>query len=397
MPKHEFTQFIQLPELKVLSFSKPSKLTWVFELEKKFLYEVCPKCATKSYSVHDHRWVTITDAPVRHKKVILKIRKRRFRCPGCKSVFTEPVSGIRKGFRSTERLRKHVMWASDNFSNLKAVSKQLFVSTWFVYKCYYEQLALQVKKMNNPWGSTVGIDEHAVKKDKRKRQRDFATIFVEYTYNRVREISFGRSKSELMADCRLTSIPGRENVSNVIIDLSRPYHSFVREFFPNAKIIADRFHVVRLFNNILNKYRKEATGDIRKNPIRKLLLAKAKNLESYQRKVIKIWLKENPLVERIYYFKEKLHRFYDIKGTGRARKALIKLTDEMARSTIPEIRSLRQTLHKWREEILNFFFCNRLTNGKTEGYNRKSKLIQRNAYGFKNMDNYRLRLRYACR
>ena len=65
----------------------------------------------------------------------------------------------------------------------------------------------------------------------------------------------------------------------------------------------------------------------------------------------------------------------------------------MATSSIPEIKSLRQTIHKWREEIL-MFFENGLTNGRTEGFNRVAKLIQRNAYGFRNFENYRKRLIY---
>lgn len=51
---------------------------------------------------------------------------------------------------------------------------------------------------------------------------------------------------------------------------------------------------------------------------------------------------------------------------------------------------------RWRKEILNYFRTN-ITNGKTEGYNRKAKLIQRKAYGYRNFENYRLRLIYDCR
>lgn len=60
------------------------------------------------------------------------------------------------------------------------------------------------------------------------------------------------------------------------------------------------------------------------------------------------------------------------------------------------LRSLRRTLMDWREEILNYFE-RRVTNGKTEGFNRKAKLVQRNAYGFKKFENYRLKLIYLSR
>jgi transposase len=285
------------------------------------------------------------------------------------------------------------MWCADNFANLHDVEKQLEVSSWLVHTTYYEQLELQVKKLQNPWGTTVGIDEHAFRRNKKRGHRDFATIFVEYSHKRVREIVLGRSPAELLAEERLTLIQGRENVKNVIIDLSKPYRKLAKELFPNARIIADRFHVIRLFNNILHNYRKLATGDVRKNPIRKLLLKKYRDLEPYVRRVLERWLEENPLVKEVYHFKEWMHRFYRIKGKGHARRVLIKMTDLMAKSNIPELQTLRQTLHHWRDEILQFFE-NGLTNGRTEGFNRVAKLIQRNAYGFRNFENYRKRLIY---
>jgi transposase len=393
MPRLDFIHSIQLPELKIVNNYRTSKDALVFEAEKLSEFEVCPKCATPSKTIYDHVSVWIKDTPIRDKRIFLKIKKRRFFCKSCKKPFTEPVGGIKKGFRTTDRFRRHIMWCADNFANLHDVEKQLHVSSWLVHTAYYEQLELQVKKLQNPWGTTVGIDEHAFRRNKKRGHREFATIFVEYSHKRVREIVLGRSPGELLADERLTKIPGRENVRNVIIDLSKNYRKLARELFPNARIIADRFHVIRLFNNILNNYRKLATGDVRKNPIRKLLLKKNRDLEPYVRRVLERWLDENPLVKEVYCFKESMHRFYRIKGKNFARKVLIRITDQMALSKIPEIKSLRQTLHAWRDEILQFFE-NGLTNGRTEGFNRVAKLIQRNAYGFRNFENYRRRLIY---
>jgi transposase len=393
MPIHEFTQTLQLPELKIISHRRTAKLDCEFELEKTSSFEVCPKCATRSWTIYDHVWVRIKDAPIRDRHIFLKIKKRRFLCKKCKKPFTEPVAGIRKGFRTTERFRRHIMWCSNNFSNLSQVQRQLDISSSLNHKAYYEQLGLQVKTIQNEWATTIGIDEHAFRKNKRGGYREFATIFVEYSHKRVRELALGRSPGELFSNEKLLSIPGRENVRNVIIDLSKTYHRFARDFFPNAKIIADRFHVMRLFNNIVNIYRKSITGDNRKNPIRKLLLKRSADLDPHVRRAIDRWLDENPLVREVYQYKEAMHRLYRIKGMKHARRVLTKLTDQMALSNIPEIKTLRKTIHHWRNEILQFFE-NGLTNGRTEGFNRVAKLIQRNAYGFRNFENYRLRLIY---
>ncbi len=157
MPHKNLTNDLLLPELKLIKQLKNSKKRWrVFLLEKTSPFEVCPKCATKSSSVYDHVVVTIKDEPLRHRNVILKIRKRRFRCPNCKSVFREPVPGIRKGFRTTERFRKHIMWCCQQFMNLKRVAIKYHCSEWFVYRAHYEQLKLETKKYQTPWSKTVG-------------------------------------------------------------------------------------------------------------------------------------------------------------------------------------------------------------------------------------------------
>ncbi|MFN8370669.1 MAG: transposase [Bacteriovoracaceae bacterium] len=109
-------------------------------------------------------------------------------------------------------------------------------------------------------------------------------------------------------------------------------------------------------------------------------------------RVLDSWLDQKSSRQRGLSFKESMHRFYRIKGKNFARKIFIKITDQMA-SKIPEIKTLRETIHNWREAIL-MFFETVLTNGRTEGFNRVAKLIQRNAYGFRNIENYRRRLIY---
>ncbi|MBK7844507.1 MAG: transposase [Bdellovibrionales bacterium] len=160
-------------------------------------------------------------------------------------------------------------------------------------------------------------------------------------------------------------------------------------------MIADKFHVLRLLNPALNRYRKQVTGDKRTSPLRKLLLRNGKKLESYERRALYEWLNLHPQLKEIYHYKEALHGFYRIKGNRTAAKVLIRITDQMALSQIPEIKTLRRTLMKWRNEILNYF-VNRITNARTEGFNNVAKLIQKRAYGVKSFKLYRLRYLSAC-
>jgi transposase len=383
--------FILLPELKLLTHWQSAKFRTNYACAKQSEFEICPKCAIKCYSVYDKRWVNIKDQPIRGAGVRLKILKRRFRCPQCKKVFTEPIPGVRKGFRSTVRLARGIKWACENFKTLDRVQNSFQCSAGFIYKTFYNQIEHKLReRQNNPWGTTIGIDEHTWKKSRnKKRKTEFASLVVDYSRNRICEVVNGKTVHDLKT--QLDYIPGRENVKNVCIDMCDPFKKFVREFFPNAELTADKFHVLRLANPMINRARTEITGDQRSNPVRKLLLRNRHNLLYYEKSALDQWLDHHSKMKEIYWFKEALYQLYRTNGYDKARRALINLTDRMALSSLAEIKKLRRTLMKWKEEILNYFKT-RLTNAKTEGYNRLAKGEQYSAFGVRNFLTYRLRM-----
>lgn len=396
MSTHNVTKSLFLPELKFIKQVSTSRnKERIFEVHKCSKFEVCPNCASKCSTIYDHVFLTIRDVPLRGKVVILKIKKRRFRCQKCKSIFREPVNGIKKGFRTTQRYRRNLMHDSSNFDTLKKVAKRNNCSQWLVYKCYYEQIELENRKYQTPWPKTVGIDEHSFIRNKYGR-KDFTTIFVDYNNKKVREAVYGRAPADLLSCEKLNNIKGRENVKNVITDLSPGFRSFVKSFFPNAIITADKFHVLKLLSGAIQRYKRDVIGKQRKNPFKMMLQKKGKNLRPHEKTTLRAILHFYPELRDIYTAKEALHTLYEIKGYKKASNAFNRLTDWLGYSKIPELQTLRRTLKSWRQEILNYFKT-KLSNGRTEGYNRKAKVIQRNAYGFRNFENYRLKLIYLCR
>jgi len=381
-------KFILLPELNLLTHYQSHKFRTHYKCAKESEFEVCPRCAVKSYSVHDRRWVSVQDQPIRGSGVYLRILKRRFRCPSCKKVFTEPVPGIRKGFKTTERYRRGIKWACENYKDLKSVQKAFGCSAGLVYKTFYEQLALKLReRKNNPWPTRIGIDEHSWLRG--RTGRSFVSLVVDYDNKRIFEAVEGKTALGLTEN--LAHIQGRERVKEVALDLCDPFKKFAREMFPNARIVADHFHVVRLLNPALNRARTEITGDKRSHPGRRLLLLNGSRLEYFERRALHQWLDHHPKLKEIYFFKEAIHKLYRIRGFNKAARALIKLTDQMALSKLDEIKTLRKTLMSWRNEILNYFI-NKTTNARTEGYNNLAKLLQKRSFGFRSFKNYRLRL-----
>jgi transposase len=387
-------RFILLPDLKISEAYPLGRWGIGINVEKTSAYEVCPKCAEPSASIYDHRTAKVQDEPIRGKAVMLKIYKRRFRCKNrrCKKVFTEPVAGISKTARTSQRFKKALAWAAGHYQSLKEVTKQFRCSARLVYTAFYEQLSRWAKAREHPLPKIIGLDEHSIRKPKYKAT-EFATIVVDHKGKKVFDLIDGKTLDDLRVGFAQTL--GKDKVETVTIDMSETYRSFVKETFPNAEIVVDRFHVERLFVKKVNRARKKVTGDDRKNPINKLLLRPGRKLDVHERLAVIKWLNHHPELRELYEIKEAVNRMFRTKGERRAKRAFTNLLDRMGRSSLRTVTALRKTLVNWRSEILNFFKT-RLSNGRVEGFNRVGKLIQRMGYGYRNFQHYRLRLLNAC-
>jgi transposase len=393
MPETMLLRRLLLPELKLhRSWRKPGTRTVGVDAEKVSEFEVCPRCATPSRSVYDRRTVAVRDAPMRDMAVRLLVRKRRFSCQPCGRPFTEPVPGIRKGYRSTERYRRSLLWACENFADLTRVRRAYRCSSGYLYRALYAQLELERRQRLYPWPAVIGLDEHFFRRG-RGGFRQFVSMVVDYKNRRLFELVEGRTVGEMEA--ALGHIAGRENVRQVVLDMCDPYRSFAQRFFPNAQLVADKFHVLRLLSPAINRHRRQVEGDRRSAALRRLLLCSRYRLDHADRFALDQWLMNHPQLRALYEAKEALHSLYRTRGYGRAKQALTALTDRLADSPLPELQTLRRTLMRWRREVLAYFATG-LTNGRTEGFNNKAKVVKRRAYGYRSFANYRLRLLNAC-
>jgi len=236
--------------------------------------------------------------------------------------------------------------------------------------------------------ATVGLDEHFFRRT-RGGFRQFVSMVVDYKNRRLFELVEGRTVAEMEA--ALGHIEGRDNVRHVVLDMCDPYRKFARRFFPNARLVADKFHVLRLLSPAINRRRRLIDGDRRSAALRRLLLRSGARLEYAERLALNQWLLGHPELRAVYEAKEALHRLYRTRGFLRAGQALTALTDRLAASDIPELQTFRGTLMRWRREILEYFRTG-LTNGRTEGFNNKAKLVKKRAYGYRSFRTYRLRL-----
>lgn len=366
----------------------------MWEVEKtRQEFEVCPKCATPSRTQAGRCTVIVRDEPLRQNSLWLKIHKHRYACKVCRKPFTEPVSIVWPRRRTTGRFRKFIGVSCENIVDLKRVRTMYNVSSGFIYECYYSQIATKLRERQDmPWPEVLGIDEHFFRRVTGKGT-EFVTMLTDVKKKRLFEIALGKNTKSLIK--QLAHIPGRENVRLVVMDLSSGYRALAKKLFPNAEIIADKFHVLRLPSPSIMKIGRQIHGHRQELKTRRRLLYNRGNLDYYIRQEIDSYLEEHPLLNEIYRSKEKLHQIYRTKGVAKASAALRKFIDELKDSKAEELKRLGRTLKVWSPQILNYF-KHRYTNAITECLNNRGKLVQKRGYGFKSFKNYRLRVLSAC-
>ena len=171
-----------------------------------------------------------------------------------------------------------------------------------------------------------------------------------------------------------------------------------RQYFPGAKIIADRFHVIRLVNQHFLKAWSDVHPDGRKNRVLLSLMRRhAWNLRPEQRENLQRYLSDYPALAALYDAKQRLNTLLLLKNLKKkvAQKKLpelLKLIEQLRHSPL---RRLAKTLTSWLEPIVMMWRFSK-SNGPTEGFHNKMEMMTRRAYGFRNFENYRLRVMTHC-
>ena len=189
----------------------------------------------------------------------------------------------------------------------------------------------------------------------------------------------------------------RHRVKYFVCDMWRPYVELARSFFPNAQVIIDKYHFVRqvtwAIENVRKRLQKSMTATMRKYYKRShsLILTRYKQLKDKDKKACDIMLLYNDDLRKAHMLKEW---FYDIcqeKKYSIQRTKFYEWIRNAESSGITEFEKCAVTYRYWSKEILNAFKYG-ITNGPTEGFNNKIKVLKRTSYGIRNFERFRTRI-----
>jgi len=215
------------------------------------------------------------------------------------------------------------------------------------------------------------------------------TVVCDIDRSNLLEVIDSHCQEDIIKSLQQQLLELRERVQEVSVDMWGVFPKVVREVFPNAQLVFDRFHVMKPVNETLNKVRKQ-TGMTTKGS-KFLLLKNGINLSQEERIRLTLILGHSKRLQRAYELKEAFREIFETCTKVEDGKAQLLQWLRKARTIYCDVLT---TIHKHLDGICNYFL-NRTTSGVMEGINNKLKLIKRQAYGFVNFDNFRARL-LAC-
>jgi transposase len=356
---------------------------------------VCPHCDSSRLLSKGRyqRVVRHDDIGLRHCYLVLEARK--WKCRGCLRQFRQRFPGILPWQRSSESFQQAIFhWHLDGV-NRSRLGRREGIAPATVERYFERGLERQFGHWHPPVCPPVlGIDEHFF-----TRKKGYATTFCDLRRHKVYDVVLGRSEKALEAT--LERLQGRDRVRVVCLDLSATYRSLVRKYFPNALIVADRFHVVRLVLHHFDAcWRNLDPAGSRNRGLASLIRRHGCRLSADQQGRLAAYLDERPELQPIYSFKEQLCRLLLEKNRTRRQcfdlaTQYLQAIEELKSAVLPPLTTLGQTLEDWSAEIGRMWRFSR-SNGITEGFHTKMEMISRQAFGFRNFQNYRMRVKVLC-
>ena len=211
----------------------------------------------------------------------------------------------------------------------------------------------------------------------------------------------GRHAEEVIAWLQGRPQAERERVEVVVLDMSKTYFAAIKAVFGEQVHVIDRFHVIQqavsALDEVLRSVQKQLDPEEAKalKKLRKRWLKAANQLNVDELIGRYEWRRRFPELRETIDWVQDLRRWFERKYDKPAREALLKLIERASQSVQEPLKRMAGTLTRWFEPIVRYI-RHRYTNGMTEGFNNKIKLIQRMAYGLRNEHNRRKRILAWC-
>lgn len=355
----------------------------------------CAFCQSEKLRTKDRYFRHLKHTRIGNRLISVRLKVYKSKCLDCGRYSSTRLPGVLPRRRATENFRLEAF--EDHFGghSRKYISKVLGIGSATVERWYQDFIEYRLKELSGRSVPRVlGIDEHFFSK-----KHGFATTFTDLRNRKVFDVVLGRSQKSLHR--YLSRLPDRDKVQVVVMDMAETYRSIAKKYFPNALIVTDRFHVVRLVQHHFLKLWKELDPEGSKHPgLISLMRQHRDRMKPESKEKLERYLNEIPGLKAIDEVQQQTLRLVRTKRLSpeQMKPLITEFLETIRKLTLSgfhQLKTLAKSLNSWKKEILRMWRFTR-TNAVTEGFHTVMEMISRRAFGFKNFQNYRKRVIALC-
>ena len=327
-------------------------------------------------------------------RVYLDLDVRRLLCRSCGKVKTEKLDFLADNPFYTKRFAFYVGKRCRS-STIKDIADELHLDWHTVKELEKQYMREQLKRAGTPGPKVIGIDEISIRKGHTYR-------IVVSDLVRKRPIFFGGvDRSEKSMDEFFTALGPKKNaqIRLAVMDMWKAFGNSTRRNAPNAKILFDKFHVLRHLGDALDKVRKSEYARLSGNDRRFIkgqkytLLSHWENLKPEGRKSLKKLLAANKRLNAAYLLKESFGQLWSYSREAWARRFFENWRDSLKWQRLRPFEKFARMIDAHWDGIAAY--CepeNKVALGFVEGLNNKIRVLQRRAYGLRDEEYLRLKV-----
>lgn len=350
----------------------------------------CPCCGDKICVSKGSKERKLRMAPLGNKMSFLFVKLHRLQCTNCEHVWWPVMPFVRGKRRVTLSFEKYVIELM-RFATIEHTAKFLGVSWNLVKKIHKDHLKRMYQIPDLKSLRYLGVDEFSIRKG-----HNYMTIFINLETGEIIHAVEGKSM-ENVTPFLLQLKEHAVQLRAMAMDMNAAYASSATTYLPNIDIVFDRFHVIALLNTAIDEIRRDqqakcnAVGLRAIKGMRFLLLGNYEKLNPKKQNSLQCLLEANQPIALAHAMKEQIRLFWAKRTKIEGTKFLCCWIMDAIESEIRELQKAGRTLLRHWEGLVNYF-KHRITNAKTEGINNKIKTMKRQAYGFRDIEYFKLRL-----
>ena len=381
----------------------------------------CPFCgASDHHESKGRRKISLTHIANGHQRFIIEVEFRRYICKHCHHYFKDDIPFKFKDTMMTHTAALACIIQLRENTAMSVISRMMGVSKSSVYRLFHNHISIPHRFYH--LSSVISIDEFRATTDK----GTYAFNIVNPITGKTLDIVEDRKYSTLRSYFLRFPYKERKKVKIIIMDLSNAFRSIMHSLFPNAKIVADRFHYVRIFAECLRKCRLDTCASLNNDALSKSIKRNLRLFDMYRKNLDdkKEWFDRN--LKKTFTSKTYIEYIFEQDGTEEFYECY-KIYQNLLKLIHGRHKDYKSELNKWLDHIFdtnntyylssaknirkNWFlpvlksltftatyirknkkYKKSFNNGFIESMNNKVKLVKRNAYGYRYFDNLRKRI-----